>query len=138
FGSSECHPNKVRNDISGLPNEAYRHFGEVAADLIVHACLEFVTARVLEVQDSTKEPKQIPSRYTKMKNIFSIFEAFAMFILPRKLPYHVYMRALPFICRLINCTNDVLSFYKEECASETGTLISLLARACGEPKDKVL
>ncbi len=42
------------------------------------------------------------------------------------------------MCQFINFTNDVLSFYKEECAGETNNLISLLADTRGEPKRKVL
>ncbi|PBK60076.1 terpenoid synthase [Armillaria solidipes] len=139
FGSSERHPNKVLNDFSGLLNETYSHFGEVAADFIVHACLRFVTARVLEVQGSTEEPVHKDEEYILyLRGMSGIPEAFAMFIFPRKLPYHVYVQALPSICQHINFTNDVLSFYKEEYAGETGNFISLLAEARGEPKDRVL
>ncbi|KAK0506736.1 hypothetical protein EDD18DRAFT_1124943 [Armillaria luteobubalina] len=39
---------------------------------------------------------------------------------------------------VINFTNDITSFYKEECDNETHNLISILAESWGEPKSEAL
>lgn len=61
-----------------------------------------------------------------------------MFIFPKDLPYILYVQALPLLREVINFTNDITSFYKEECEHENHNLISLLAEARGEPKSETV
>ncbi len=61
-----------------------------------------------------------------------------MFVFPAELPYNIYIQALPLLHNFINFTNDITSFYKEECQGETHNLVSFLAEAHGEPKSKAL
>ncbi len=61
-----------------------------------------------------------------------------MFIFPKDLPYNLYVQALPLLREVINFTNDITSFYKEECENETHNLISLLSEARGELKSETL
>ncbi|KAI0732213.1 Trichodiene synthase-domain-containing protein [Fomitopsis betulina] len=68
------------------------------------------------------------------RNMSGLAEAFAYFIWDKKRFPHVeaYMQAIPDICWYQNHANDVLSFYKEELAGETGNYMSDRARASGK------
>ncbi|SJK99221.1 uncharacterized protein ARMOST_02512 [Armillaria ostoyae] len=132
FASSEKQPTKMLDDYANVLAETSQLFGEVAADFIVQAGLRHITALILEIR-SKSEPAS---------NLFSskcgIAEAYAMFMFSEELPYSLYVQALPVLREVINFTNDITSFYKEECENETHNLISLLSEARGEPKSKVL
>ncbi|KAI0724949.1 Trichodiene synthase-domain-containing protein, partial [Fomitopsis betulina] len=68
------------------------------------------------------------------RNMSGLAEAFAYFIWDKKRFPHVeaYMQAIPDICWYQNHANDVLSFYKEELAGETGNYMSDRARSSGK------
>ncbi|KAK0438923.1 isoprenoid synthase domain-containing protein [Armillaria borealis] len=129
--------------LGGVPDFT-RYFGKVTADFIVHSALKFITGLILEVQ-SKLEPlieihRRIESKNTRyfFEKQCGLAEAFAMFIFPRDIPYHLYIQALPSMRDFIDFANDILSFYKEECSGDTNNFISLLAQARGSPKIKVL
>ncbi|KAK0197805.1 isoprenoid synthase domain-containing protein [Armillaria mellea] len=138
FGSSQKQPNKILNDFADLLYESHRHFGEVDADVIIHSFLRFVTGLILEAQSMSEPTKKVDKYILFLRGLSGISEAYAIFIFPKELPFNLDMQALPYLCQFINFANDILSFYKEECAGETNNLISLLADARGEPKCRVL
>ncbi|KAK0442301.1 isoprenoid synthase domain-containing protein [Desarmillaria tabescens] len=138
FMSSEKQPSKMMNDLANLLAETSQLFGEVTADLIVHATLRFITGLVLETR-SKYEPTHRVDKYAMfLREISGIPDAYAMFIFPADLPYDVYIQSLPLLRDVINFMNDITSFYKEECEGETHNLISLLAEANGKPKSRTL
>ncbi|PBK94476.1 terpenoid synthase, partial [Armillaria gallica] len=140
FASSEKQTTKMLDDLANLLAETSQLFGQVSADLIVHAGLKFVTGLILEIQNKD-EPVSVHKvdRYAiYLREMSGIPEAYAMFIFPAELPYNIYIQALPLLREVINFTNDITSFYKEECDGETHNLISFLAEARGEPKSKAL
>ncbi|KAG7440245.1 terpenoid synthase [Guyanagaster necrorhizus] len=131
-------------------------FGEVAADFIVQAALRFITSLILEIRSKSEPVSTLISltngtlthrpRQTHKVDKYAIFlrelsgiaEAYAVFMFPAELPYNLYVQALPFLREVINFTNDITSFYKEECEDEEHNLISILAEANGEPKSQAL
>ncbi|KAK0245079.1 isoprenoid synthase domain-containing protein [Armillaria nabsnona] len=138
FASSEKQPTKMLDDFANVLAETSELFGEVAADFIVHAGLRYITGLILEIR-SKSEPTHKVDRYAVfLRELSGIAEAYAMFIFPEELPYNLYVQALPLLREVINFTNDITSFYKEECDNETHNLISLLAESRGEPKSEAL
>ncbi|KAK0197821.1 isoprenoid synthase domain-containing protein, partial [Armillaria mellea] len=136
FAASEKQPTKMLDDFANLLAGTSRLFGEVAADFIVQAGLRYITGLILEIR-SKSEP--VIDRYALfLRDLSGIAEAYAMFIFPEELPYNLYVQALPFMREVINFTNDITSFYKEECENETHNLISILAESRGEPKSETL
>ncbi|PBK64255.1 terpenoid synthase [Armillaria solidipes] len=136
FASSEKQPTKMLDDFANVLAETSQLFGEVAADFIVQAGLRYITALILEVR-SKSEPA-IDKYALFLRDLSGIAEAYAMFMFPEELPYSLYVQALPLLREVINFTNDITSFYKEECEGETHNLISLLSEARCEPKSKAL
>ncbi|PBK66736.1 terpenoid synthase [Armillaria solidipes] len=138
FSSSEKQPTKMLDDFANVLAETSQLFGEVAADFIIQAGLRFITGLILEIR-SKSEPTHKVDRYAVfLRELSGIPEAYAMFIFPKDLPYNLYVQALPLLREVINFTNDITSFYKEECENETHNLISLLSEARGELKSETL
>ncbi|KAK0199562.1 isoprenoid synthase domain-containing protein, partial [Desarmillaria ectypa] len=134
FTSSEKQSSKILNDLADLLTESSQHFGRVTADFIVHSALKFITGLILEVQS-----KQESVKYAIfLREQCGLAEAFAMFIFPRDLPFHLYIQALPSMRDFIDFANDILSFYKEERSGDINNFISLLAQARSAPKNQVL
>ncbi|KAK0234402.1 hypothetical protein EDD85DRAFT_968792 [Armillaria nabsnona] len=107
--------------------------------LPVHAGLKFITGLILEIQNKDEPQVHRVDRYAiYLRETSGISEAYAMFIFPAELPYNIYIQALPLLRDFISFTNDITSFYKEECDGETHNLISFLAEARGEPKSNAL
>ncbi|KAK0197898.1 isoprenoid synthase domain-containing protein [Armillaria mellea] len=132
--SSEKQPTKMLDDFAGVLAEASQLFGEVTADIIVHAVLKFMTALVLEIRSKSE-----PGKYAIfLRELSGIAEAYAAFIFPSELPYSVYIQALPLLRDVICFMNDIASFYKEEADDENYNLISFLAEANDEPKTTTL
>ncbi|KAK0506732.1 isoprenoid synthase domain-containing protein [Armillaria luteobubalina] len=138
FTSSEKQPSKILNDLADLLTESSQYFGKVTADFIVHSALKFITGLILEVQSKFEPTHRIEEYAIFLREQCGLAEAFAMFIFPRDIPYHLYIQALPSMRDFIDFANDILSFYKEECSGDTNNFISLLAQARGSPKIKVL
>lgn len=152
--SSEKQPSKILNDVADLLNETSRYFGNVVAYFIVQSALKFITALILEGQDAHElvsgyvhsvcsvdqrtQPHRIEAYAMFLRDLTGVADACAMFIFPNGIPWGVYIKALPCLRNFINFLNDVLSFYKEECAGETNNLVSVLADARRESKRKAL
>ncbi|KAK0438924.1 isoprenoid synthase domain-containing protein [Armillaria borealis] len=138
FTSSKKQSSKILNDLADLLTESSQHFGKVTADFIVHSALKFITGLILEVQSKQESTQRVEEYAIFLREQCGLAEAFAMFIFPRDLPFHLYIQALPSMRDFIDFANDILSFYKEECSGDTNNFISLLARARGSPKNQVL
>ncbi|SJL11743.1 uncharacterized protein ARMOST_15151 [Armillaria ostoyae] len=138
FLSSEKQPSKMLNDFANILVETPQLFGQVAADFIVHASLKFITGLILEIQCKDETMHKVDKYAMYLRELSGIAEAYAMFIFPAELPNNIYVQALPLLRDTINFTNDITSFYKEECEGENHNLVSLLAEARGEPKSKAL
>ncbi|KAK0199555.1 isoprenoid synthase domain-containing protein [Desarmillaria ectypa] len=136
FASSEKQSTKMLDDFANVLAEASQFFGEVAADFIVQAGLRYITALILEIH-SKSEPA-IDKYAIFLRELSGIAEAYTVFMFPKDLPHYLYVQALPLIRDVINFTNDITSFYKEECEGETHNLISLLAEARDESKSEAL
>ncbi|SJL14644.1 uncharacterized protein ARMOST_18109 [Armillaria ostoyae] len=138
FAASEKQSTKMLDDFANLLAETSQLFGQVSADFIVHAGLKFIAVLVLETQNKYESVHRVDRYALYLREMSGLGEAYAMFIFPAELQYSTYVQALPLLRDFIDFTNDITSFYKEECEGETHNLISFLAEARGEPKSKAL
>ncbi|KAI0154541.1 isoprenoid synthase domain-containing protein [Xylariaceae sp. FL1272] len=111
---------------------SYKHYSPMVANFIVTSALNFVNARVLE---RTEVPKmtctaggQAWPYYFRDKN--GVAEAYVWFSFPDIICSDVasYIEAIPDMNKFICLTNDILSFYKEECAGDDDNYIRSRAR----------
>ncbi|KAI0550933.1 isoprenoid synthase domain-containing protein [Xylaria curta] len=103
--------------------QSYRFYSPVVANFIITSGLNFVNACALE---GSEVPKMTRTKggeswayYFRDKN--GIAEAYSYMTFPKAICPDVacYMEAVPDMNRWICFTNDIFSFYKEECAMET-------------------
>ncbi|KZT12294.1 terpenoid synthase [Laetiporus sulphureus 93-53] len=124
---------KLTSNLAGM----WEHFPPFAASSIFTAALQFVNGCILEqnaVKGAVVDSDALPF-ITYRRNMSGLAEAFAYFIWEEaEFPDDVdkYMQAIPDICWYQNHVNDVLSFYKEELAGETGNYMSDRAIATGK------
>ncbi|KAK0187417.1 hypothetical protein F5146DRAFT_1210165 [Armillaria mellea] len=138
FAASEKQSTKMQDDLANLLAQASQLFGQVAASFIVHAGLKFIAVLLSETQNKNESMDKVDTYALYLREMSGLGEAYAMFIFPTELPYNTYVQALPLLRDFIDFTNDITSFYKEECEGETDNLISFLAEARGGPKSKAL
>ncbi|KAK0481281.1 isoprenoid synthase domain-containing protein [Armillaria novae-zelandiae] len=139
FSALEKHSTKMLDDLANLLAETSQLFGQVPTDFIVHMGLKFILGLVLERQNKDESQMNRADMYALyLCELSRIGEAYTMFIFPAEVLDNTYIQALPIIHNFICFTNDITSFYKEECEGETHNLISFLAEAHGEPKNKAL
>ncbi|KAI1260797.1 isoprenoid synthase domain-containing protein [Xylariaceae sp. FL1019] len=101
---------------------SYRYYSPIVANFIITSALNFVNANALE---GSEIPRMERTRggeswpyYLRDKD--GISEAYVWLTFPDVLYPDVscYMEAIPDMNKYISFTNDIMSFYKEECAGE--------------------
>ncbi|TFY57851.1 hypothetical protein EVJ58_g6774 [Rhodofomes roseus] len=128
--------------LSGM-DHAYPAFPSSA---IISAVLGFVNGCVLEQMELDSTGTAVAHCLDALpflayrRSMSGLADAFSYFIWT-KMDYPDvarYLQAIPDISCFQNHANDVLSFYKEELAGETGNYVSDRARACGKSREATL
>ncbi|TGJ83995.1 hypothetical protein E0Z10_g4778 [Xylaria hypoxylon] len=122
FHTAVRHPSALAQEFDRWLRTAYQHYPPVAANFIVSAFLNFVNASALEGGEVPKVTPTTGGRgwpyYLREKN--SISEGYAWMTFPKAICPDVscYIEAIADMTKYICFTNDILSFYKEECACD--------------------
>ncbi|KAJ6481312.1 isoprenoid synthase domain-containing protein [Mycena vitilis] len=135
--TAECQLDPLLDHLAALLKETHRFWDPVCASAIICSFLEFVASTLIQEREEvrnkrgTVESKSWPP-YLRAKD--GEPDAYAYMIFPLDIcpDVSVYLQAIPDMCTFINYNNDVLSFYKEECASETHNLVHGRAQASGK------
>ncbi|KZT01137.1 terpenoid synthase [Laetiporus sulphureus 93-53] len=104
----------------------WKHFPSFSAGIILVSTVQFFNACMLEQETRSVMLHKRAFRFVEYRRGLSgEAEAFVCFIWPvDHFPDpKTYLRAMPDAVRYLNITNDILSFYKEELAGETGTYV---------------
>ncbi|THU83755.1 terpenoid synthase [Dendrothele bispora CBS 962.96] len=128
FVAGEVQPDPFLALLGGVLRDVYNHFGRVAANSIVSAGLNLCNSVVLET--CSKELGIVatePDYALFYRNMAGTPDAYAFFIFPPTLSISVYIQAIPDIGKILNYTNDILSFYKEETTGDDVNCVSLVA-----------
>ncbi|THU76731.1 terpenoid synthase, partial [Dendrothele bispora CBS 962.96] len=108
--------------------DMYNHFGRVAANSIVSAGLNLCNSVVLETCSKELDIVATEPDYALFyRNMSGTADAYAFFIFPPALSISIYIQAIPDIVKILNYTNDILSFYKEETTGDEVNCVSLVA-----------
>ncbi|KAG2369199.1 isoprenoid synthase domain-containing protein [Suillus spraguei] len=135
---ANCRPQEhpVMNALDGLLREAACHYSALASNLIVTSSLNFMSSIVLdnETQDMPIS-LQAPSYPEYSRLLSGLTDAFGFFIFPSTLPLRDYIQCMPDLAIVLNHTNDIFSYYKEEIDGESANYLSLMAasRALSKP-----
>ncbi|KAJ2988178.1 hypothetical protein NUW58_g4118 [Xylaria curta] len=123
FLTASEHHNNVAQEFDRWLRLSYQHYSPVVANFIITSSLNFVNACALEGSEMPKMTRTAGGEswayYIRDKN--GVAEAYAWMTFPKAVCPDVscYMEAVPDMAREICFTNDILSFYKEECVRET-------------------
>ncbi|KAF8882731.1 hypothetical protein BD779DRAFT_1444601 [Infundibulicybe gibba] len=127
--STQDHP-VVRN-LTTLLHAAGKHFGQLAANLIVSDAFRFVSSLILENQAHDSQVHQDAVSFPGfLRSLTGIAMSYVIFAFPH-IPVQEYVQVLPEMTHYVESTNDLFSFYKEEVDGEENTYISLLSRIQG-------
>ncbi|KAF9492855.1 terpenoid synthase [Pleurotus eryngii] len=124
-------PNEIPNlnVFAELLRDLPKYFNTIVANIMVTSTLNLVTALSLEQEiGGMKVSPSAHSFPTFSRTMSGASECYALFAFPQTIPVSKYVQALPDMVTYINNGNDVLSFYKEECAKETCNRVSVLAQ----------
>ncbi|KAH9944601.1 isoprenoid synthase domain-containing protein [Amylocystis lapponica] len=104
----------------------WNHYPRFAASSILRSTLQYINVTILENETRNAVlSTQALSFVEYRRDSSGISDAYASFIWEKsRFPdVQVYIRVLPDVGKYINYVNDILSFYKEELAGETGNYI---------------
>ncbi|KAF8803257.1 terpenoid synthase [Phlegmacium glaucopus] len=138
FVTGQQQANDVLDGLARLLREINLHYYGTQANLILTSALNFITSIILEFETKGLTVSPHAKSYTTFLRVMSgVCEAYSIFTFPPEVPMKYYVQAVPELCLIINYFNDVLSFYKEELAGESGNYISNEANQRGEEKTPV-
>ncbi|CCL98540.1 uncharacterized protein FIBRA_00539 [Fibroporia radiculosa] len=128
-------------ELTKVLKQMWDHYSAFSANSIYVSTLRFVNASILE-HDAQNEPlRRGALPFVEYKRSMSgTTEAYACFVWEKsKFPdIKEYMQAIPDAMLYVSYVNDILSFYKEELAGETGTYIHERAAICGKSAAETL
>ncbi|KAF9024115.1 terpenoid synthase, partial [Hymenopellis radicata] len=139
FCRAESHGNVVLDFFSSFLRDTHAYFDYMAANLIITAALNFVTALVLEQRTKNIKLSPTAKQFPKFaRGLSGVADAYSFFIFPPEVPVDSYIHALPELMGILGGVNDVLSFYKEELTGDEKNLVSITARCLGVKKNVAL
>ncbi|KAJ3510944.1 hypothetical protein NLJ89_g4390 [Agrocybe chaxingu] len=139
FISGHPQDNDVLESLALFLRETYVYYSGIQANIIMTSTLNFITSVVLENKTQTMQPSPDAHGYpTFARYLSGVSEAYAFFAFPPSTPLGDYIQALPEMTMFICCTNDILSFYKEERDHESFNYISIQAGFRGKSKVEIL
>ncbi|KAG1860873.1 isoprenoid synthase domain-containing protein [Suillus subluteus] len=138
---ANCQPQEhpVLNALDGLLREVACHHSAPVSNLIVTSLLNFISSILLdnETQDMPIS-LQTPS-YPEYSRLLSGFpDVYGFSIFPSTLPLREYVQCMPDLAIILNHTNDILSYYKEEIEGDSANYLSLMAASRALTKQDAL
>ncbi|KII94515.1 hypothetical protein PLICRDRAFT_120583 [Plicaturopsis crispa FD-325 SS-3] len=120
---------RVLDNLVDLLRRAHEYFDRIIANIIMSCAINYITAILLEHDTNGMMLEPRAQRYPKFSRRMSGSpETYAVSIFPPALPLQSYIQAMPDLEVFINCTNDLMSFYKEELVGEQVNQVSLIAK----------
>ncbi|KAG1808674.1 terpenoid synthase [Suillus subaureus] len=136
-----CQPQEhpVLNALDGLLREVACHYSAPVSNLIITSSLNFVSSILLD--NETKDMPislQTPSYPEYSRLLSGLADAYGFFIFPSTLPLQEYIQCMPDLIVVVNHTNDILSYYKEEIEGDSANYLSLIAASRALTKQDTL
>ncbi|KAG2139585.1 isoprenoid synthase domain-containing protein [Suillus bovinus] len=130
-----CRPqgDPILNALDVILREITRFHSPLVSDLITASTINFMSANCLD--DVTKDMQILPKTplYPEYSRLLGgLTDGYVLFMFPSTLPIQEYIQCMPDLRTVVNHTNDILSYYKEEIGGDTANYLSLMAasRAC--------
>ncbi|KAG2117470.1 isoprenoid synthase domain-containing protein [Suillus clintonianus] len=125
--------------LDSLLRDVARHYSPPVSNLMVTSSLNSLSSILLDSETKDMQiSKQTPLYPEYCRRLSGMSDLFAFSIFPSVLPLREYVQCLPYLHIVINHTNDILSYYKEEIDGDTANYVSLMASSRGLTKQDVL
>ncbi|KAG8907576.1 hypothetical protein FRB99_003500 [Tulasnella sp. 403] len=141
FSTNQRQLNPILDRFASHLKKAFDLWPLIGANAIVSGTFDSMTAMYIEY--TTKDMRIIPKAirypyYLRTKS--GVGPPYSHFIFPKSFREGVnsYLQIIPELDYFINCTNDILSFYKESLAGETDNYVHLRAAATEKTPGQVL
>ncbi|KAG2362240.1 hypothetical protein BDR07DRAFT_1485034 [Suillus spraguei] len=139
FMNCESQEHPVLNALDGLLREVPCHYHAPVSNLIITSALNFVSSILLDNQthDMPISP-QAPSYSEYSRLLSGLADTYGFCIFPSTLPLREFVQCMPDLTIVINHTNDILSYYKEEIEGDSANYLTLIAASHGLTKQEAL
>ncbi|KAG0699965.1 isoprenoid synthase domain-containing protein [Suillus ampliporus] len=139
FASYQPQGNPVLDALDVLLRDVACLYSPPVSDLIVASTLNFVSYIVLDNETKDMQISAQTPFYPEYSRILSgLVDGYAFAIFPSTLPVREYVQCMPDLRIVVNHTNDILSYYKEEIEGETANYLSLMAASRAITKQDAL
>ncbi|KAG1881177.1 isoprenoid synthase domain-containing protein, partial [Suillus subluteus] len=138
-----CQPQEhpVLNALDGIFREVVCHYSAPVSNLITTSMLNFMSSVLLDNETERYAGTislQTPSYPEYSRLLSGLADAYAFFIFPPTLPLREYVQCMPDLIIVVNHTNDILSYYKEEIDGDSVNYVSLIAASRALTKQDTL
>jgi hypothetical protein len=139
FASNQSQGDPVLRAFDALLRDVVCYYSSPVSNLIIASVFDFISSILID--NETKDMQILPETRSYpdyMRTLSGIPTAFSLFIFPSMLPLREYIQCMPDLANVINYTNDILSFYKEEIEGDTMNYLSRVAASRALTKQDVL
>ncbi|OJA12904.1 hypothetical protein AZE42_12243 [Rhizopogon vesiculosus] len=139
FVSCQPQGDPVLKALDSLLREAPRHYSPLVSNLIVTSWLDFVSSILLDHE--TKDMRisaETPLFPNYCRLLSGMATAAVLFVFPATVPVQEYIQSLPDLFTVMNHTNDIMSYYKEETQGDNTNYVSRMAASRSLSKVGVL
>ncbi|KAG1883952.1 isoprenoid synthase domain-containing protein [Suillus subluteus] len=139
FASNQSQGDPVLNVFDALLRDVVCHYSPPVSNLIITSTFDFISSILLDNETKDMQISTEAQSYPYyMRMLSGISIAYSLFIFPSMLPLREYIQCMPDLAVVINYTNDILSYYKEEIDGETTNYLSRVAASRALTKQDVL
>ncbi|KAG2104285.1 isoprenoid synthase domain-containing protein [Suillus cothurnatus] len=139
FARNQSQGDPVLTALDALLRDVVYHYSSPVSNLVITSVFDFISSILLD--NETKDMQILPETRSYpdyMRMLSGMPTAFSHFAFPSVLPLREYIQCMPDLAIVINFTNDILSFYKEEIEDETTNYLSRVAASRALTKQDVL
>ncbi|KAG1810973.1 isoprenoid synthase domain-containing protein [Suillus subaureus] len=139
FVNKQSQGDPVLNVLDALLRDVVCYYSSPVSNLIVTSTFDFISSILLD--NETKDMQiltETPSYPDYLGMLSGMPAAYSLFIFPSTLPLQEYVQCMPDLAIIINHTNDILSYYKEEIEGDTMNYVSRVAVSRGLTKQDAL
>jgi len=139
FASNQPQGNPVLHAVDMLLRDIVCHYSSPVSNMIVTSVFDFISSIMLDNETMDMQISAGAKSYPDYMRILSgVPTAYSLFIFPSTLPLREYVQCMPNLALVINHTNDILSYYKEEIEGDTTNYLSLVAASRALTKQDAL
>ncbi|KAG1899695.1 isoprenoid synthase domain-containing protein [Suillus fuscotomentosus] len=139
FVSCQPQGDPILNALDVILREIASLHSPLVSSLITASTLNFMVANCLDFETEDMQISPKAPLYPEYSRLLSgLVDGYVLFIFPSMLPTTEYIQCMPDLRIVVNHTNDILSYYKEEMQGDNANYLSLMAASRTSTKQDAL